>query len=247
MLDAHELLREEPGAGRAHARGDRRVRQRARDRSAEAGNAPGAGPHLRARARPAALARAHAELAVRRDPAAGNEMLAELMMDAGGPTKRPRSRARSIEADPSRYMQPLSHRRRGAAGRTMRRGDSAFRPRSSEAVGAGGRRPQPPRRPWPTAWRAPARPPKRSASSGRARRGSLRHRRARGAGDAVSLAGPRRRGARRARGIVPRLPQPTADTYGTVVHGFTVLGDGAGAREWAAKAHTGFPADPRFR
>ena len=48
-------------------------------------------------------------------------------------------------------------------------------------------------------------------------------------------------------GLVAAQPQPTADTYWTVVHAFTVLGDTAGAREWAAKAHTAFPADPRFR
>lgn len=40
---------------------------------------------------------------------------------------------------------------------------------------------------------------------------------------------------------------PTADTYWTVVHTFTVLGDLVAARRWAAIAKTRFPSDSRFR
>jgi Tfp pilus assembly protein PilF len=42
--------------------------------------------------------------------------------------------------------------------------------------------------------------------------------------------------------LVARTPQPTADTYWTVVHTLTVLGDTNGAREWGACAQ--FPRDP---
>jgi hypothetical protein len=47
--------------------------------------------------------------------------------------------------------------------------------------------------------------------------------------------------------VVTGLHQPNADAYWTVVHAFTVLGDAAAAREWAAKARGQFPRDPRFR
>jgi hypothetical protein len=48
-------------------------------------------------------------------------------------------------------------------------------------------------------------------------------------------------------GLVAAEPQPTADTYWTVVRTFTVLGDAPAAREWAARARARFPSDPRFR
>lgn len=48
-------------------------------------------------------------------------------------------------------------------------------------------------------------------------------------------------------GLVASEPRPSADTYWTVVKTFTVLGDAPTAREWAARARTRFPSDPRFR
>ena len=47
--------------------------------------------------------------------------------------------------------------------------------------------------------------------------------------------------------LVARTPKASADTYWTVVHTLTVLGDAAGAREWAARAREKFPRDSRFR
>jgi Tfp pilus assembly protein PilF len=47
--------------------------------------------------------------------------------------------------------------------------------------------------------------------------------------------------------LVARTPQPTADTYWTVIHTLTVLGDADGARDWAARAREKFPREPRFR
>jgi hypothetical protein len=48
-------------------------------------------------------------------------------------------------------------------------------------------------------------------------------------------------------GLVAAQRQANADAYWMVVHTFTVLGDAAAAREWAAKARAAFPSDPRFR
>jgi choline-sulfatase len=48
-------------------------------------------------------------------------------------------------------------------------------------------------------------------------------------------------------GLVTAQPQPDAEAYATVVHTFVVLGDLQAAAEWAARARTHFPSDPRFR
>ncbi|HVR71127.1 MAG TPA: tetratricopeptide repeat protein, partial [Vicinamibacteria bacterium] len=48
-------------------------------------------------------------------------------------------------------------------------------------------------------------------------------------------------------GLIETEPRPTADTYWTVVHTFSVLGDVESARLWAARARGLFPDDPRFR
>ena len=42
-------------------------------------------------------------------------------------------------------------------------------------------------------------------------------------------------------------PQAGPSEYWTVVRTLTGLGDGAAARQWTARAHGQFPADPRFR
>jgi hypothetical protein len=46
---------------------------------------------------------------------------------------------------------------------------------------------------------------------------------------------------------VTRTPNPTAETYWTIVHTLTVLGDTRAAREWVARGHEKFPQDSRFR
>jgi len=48
-------------------------------------------------------------------------------------------------------------------------------------------------------------------------------------------------------GLVAADPQPTAETYWTVVLTFSILGDEVEARRWAARARRLFPGDPRFR
>ena len=48
-------------------------------------------------------------------------------------------------------------------------------------------------------------------------------------------------------GLVAADRNANADTYWTVVHTFSVLGDVEAAREWAARARARYPADRRFR
>jgi tetratricopeptide (TPR) repeat protein len=48
-------------------------------------------------------------------------------------------------------------------------------------------------------------------------------------------------------GLVEAEPNPTADTYWTVVLTFSMLDDREAARHWAARARQLFPKDPRFR
>jgi hypothetical protein len=48
-------------------------------------------------------------------------------------------------------------------------------------------------------------------------------------------------------GLIAADPNPTADTYWTVVFTFSILGDESSARHWAARARDRFPRDPRFR
>jgi Tfp pilus assembly protein PilF len=47
-------------------------------------------------------------------------------------------------------------------------------------------------------------------------------------------------------GVVTANPRAGADEYEMVVRTFTLLGDTAAARAWAARAHARFPADRRF-
>jgi arylsulfatase A-like enzyme/Tfp pilus assembly protein PilF len=48
-------------------------------------------------------------------------------------------------------------------------------------------------------------------------------------------------------GLVTSQPQPSADSYATVVRTFLILGDGPAAAEWAARARSQFPGDARFK
>jgi arylsulfatase A-like enzyme/Tfp pilus assembly protein PilF len=48
-------------------------------------------------------------------------------------------------------------------------------------------------------------------------------------------------------GLVGAGPHPDPETYWTVVKTFSLLGDGAAAREWTARGRSKFPSDPRFR
>ena len=193
-------------------------------------------------------ARKHAELAVRRDPAAAYEMLAELMMDAGRMKDGAAFARQSLEADPSRYM---SHYLIGVvAQRTghCEEAIAAFR----KAIEAKAAEPN-----------AVVRNLHAGLADCLARTGSVadaeREFRAELAevpssteariGLATLYRSQRRDADARVvlEGLIAALPQENADAYWTVVHAFTVLGDAAAAHEWSAKARAVFPADPRFR
>ena len=130
-----------------------------------------------------------------------NEVLAELMMDAGRLGDAATFARRSVEADPSRYM---SHFVLGVVAQREGRCPDAIaafrRAIDAKRARAWRGRPQPARRAWRIVWPAPDRPPTRSASF---RRRSPRCRRRRRDASVsptlVSIAGPRRRGADRAR------------------------------------------------
>jgi arylsulfatase A-like enzyme/Tfp pilus assembly protein PilF len=195
-----------------------------------------------------ARARAHAELAARRDPAGGYEMLAELMMDAGRLADAAAFARRSVEADASRYM---SHYLIGVVAQRGGRCDeavAAFR-RAIDAkraepgavvrnlhagladclarMGAAEEAEREFRAelaavPW--------------SPEGRVGLATLYRSQGRDA-DARAVLG----------GLIAAQPEPTADAYWTVVHAFTLLGDTAAASEWKVKARARFPGDARFR
>ena len=193
-------------------------------------------------------AREHAELAARRDPAAANEVLAELMMDAGRLSDAVTFATRSIEADASRYM---SHFVIGVAAQRQGRcpeAIAAFRraidakraePHAvvrnlhaglADCLARTGRTADAEREfqaeiadvPW--------------SPEGRVGLANLYRSQGRDADARAALAG-----------IVTSLGQPTADAYWIVVRALTAQQDTVAAREWSAKARALFPTDRRFR
>jgi tetratricopeptide (TPR) repeat protein len=193
-------------------------------------------------------ARAHAELAARGDPAGSDEMLAELMMDAGQLKDAAAFARRSVETDPSRYM---GHYLIGVIAQRNGRCDEAI---------AAFRRAIDAKRAEPA---AVVRNLHAGLADCLARSGAAadaeREFRAElaevpsSAEGRVGLATLYRSQGRdqEARavldGLIAAQPQPDAGVYWTVVHAFTVLGDAAAAREWTAKARAQFPRDARFR
>jgi tetratricopeptide (TPR) repeat protein len=193
-------------------------------------------------------ARAHAELGARRDPAAGYELLAELMMDAGRGGDAAAFARRSLEADRSRYMSRyligVAAQRAGRCDEAIAAFRAAIDAKRAEpaavvrnlhagladclartgAVAEAERefRAELAEVPW--------------SPEGRVGLATLYRSQGRDS-DARAVLG----------GLIAALPQPNADAYWTVVHAFTVLGDAPAAREWAAKARTQFPRDARFR
>lgn len=193
-------------------------------------------------------AREHAELAARRDPAAANEVLAELMMDAGRLGDAAAFARRSVEADPSRYMSHFvlgvvaqregrcpdaiaAFRRAidakraepGAVVRNLHAGLADCLARAGQAADA--------EREFQAEIAAVP-----SSPEGRIGLANLYRSQGRDAEARTALAG-----------IVTTLPQPNADAYWMVVRALTAQRDPVAAREWSAKARALFPADRRFR
>ena len=194
------------------------------------------------------LARQHAELGSRRDPGQGYEILAELMMDAGRQDEAAADARRSLEVDPARYM---SHYLLGVIAQQRARCDEAIG-HFERAIDAKRLEPQAVVRNLHAALAdCLARAGRESdaereftaelaaiADSPEARVGlaTLYKSQGRDADARTVLTG-----------LVASTPTPTAETYWTVVHTLTVLGDTAAAREWAARGRDKFPHDARFR
>ena len=195
-----------------------------------------------------ALARQHAEIGSQRDPAQGFEILAELMMDAGRFSDAAAFARRSLDADSSRYMseyllgviaqqradcrQAIGHFERAIA--RMR-----LEPRAvvrnlhaglGDCLARSGREADAEREFKAELAAIPDSP------EGHLGLATLYESQGRGPDARAALAG-----------LIDSSRAPTADTYWTVVHGLTVLGELTTAREWAARAHGKFPTDPRFR
>jgi tetratricopeptide (TPR) repeat protein len=195
-----------------------------------------------------ARAREHAELAVERDPAAADEILASLAMDEGRLADASAFARRSVEVDASRYM---SHFVLGVIAQRQGRCDQAIgdftraidakraEPNAvvrnlhaglADCLARVGRQPDAEREfraelsaiPW--------------SPEGRVGLATLYRSQGRDQEARATLAG-----------LVTSNPQPSAESYWTVVHTFAVLGDGVSARDWTARAHAAFPRDSRFR
>jgi len=194
------------------------------------------------------LARQHAELGIQRDPGQGYEILAELMMDAGRFDDAVAAAGRSLQADPSRYMSRyllgVVAQQRGRCDEAIGHFQAAIEAKRLEPLAV-----------------------VRNLHTGladclaRTGRESDAEREFKAeiavivdsAEARVGLATLYKSQGRAAEAravmadLVARTPQPTADTYWTVIHTLTVLGDADGARDWAARAREKFPREPRFR
>jgi tetratricopeptide (TPR) repeat protein len=194
------------------------------------------------------LARQHAELGVQRDPAQAYEILAELMMDAGRFDDAAANARRSLEVDPSRYMSRfllgVIAQQRGKCDEAIGHFEGAIESKRLEphavvrtlhsaladCLARAGR--------YADAEREYKAELAAIVDSPEARVGLATLYKSQGReGEARTVMAD----------LVARTPQPTADTYWTVVHTLTVLGDNDGAREWAARGRETFPRDPRFR
>jgi len=198
--------------------------------------------------RQADKARAHAELAAERDPAAAYETLAELSMDAGRADEAETFARKSIDADPSRYM---SHFIAGVVEQRRGRCDQAI-PFYERAIELKRIEPQAVVRNLHAGLADCLARAGRTADAEREFKAEL---------EAVPASPEARVGLatlyrsqgrdREARDVLERLiaatPNADAGTYWTVVHAFRVLGDDQAAREWSARARAKFPQDPRFR
>jgi choline-sulfatase len=194
------------------------------------------------------LARQHAELGSQRDPGQGYEILAELMMDAGRSDEAAADARRSLEVDPSRYM---SHYLLGVIAQQHARCDEAIG-HFERAIESKRLEPHAVVRNLHSALADCLARAGREADAEREFKAELAaildspeaH-----VGLATLYKSQGRPGDARAvmADLVAHTPEPTADTYWTVVHTLTVLDDAAGAREWATRGREKFPRDSRFR
>ena len=194
------------------------------------------------------LARQHAELGSRRDPGQGYEILAELMMDAGRQDEAAADARKSLDVDPSRYM---SHYLLGVIARQQAKCDDAIG-HFERAIDAKRLEPRAVVRNLHAALADCLARAGRESDAEREFQAELAAI-ADSAEARVGLATLYRSQGRQAdartvlTGLVASSQPPTAETYWTVVHTLTLLGDNAAAREWAARGREKFPKDSRFR
>jgi arylsulfatase A-like enzyme/Flp pilus assembly protein TadD len=190
----------------------------------------------------------HADLAARREPGKGYEMQAQILLDLNRPDEAAAAARRSLEADPQRAM---SHFVLGVVAQKAGRYEDALaafgkaqeanrlekgsivltlHARMADCLARLGREADAEREflaeikdvPW-------------------SREGRV--------GLAMLYRSQGRDGEARAavEGLVAATPRADPEAYWTVVKTFSLLGDGAAAREWATRARSKFPRDPRFR
>ena len=194
------------------------------------------------------LAVPHAEVAASREPGKAYEMLGQIMLDESRLDKAAEYARRSLEADPQRvmghfvlgviaqkagrYEEALAAFRQAEAANRLQKGSVVLKLHASMAdcLARLGREAEAEREfqaeirdvPW--------------SSEGRVGLAMLYRSQGRDAEARAALSA-----------LVAAQPKPSAETYWTVVHTFSVLGDVAAAREWASRARSKFPADARFR
>jgi tetratricopeptide (TPR) repeat protein len=194
------------------------------------------------------LAVEHAELAARRNPGKAYEVLAQLMMDQGKLTAAATYARKSLAADDERVMSHFilgvlaeREKRYEEALASFRRAEEAKRLRKQailrdlhanigECLAHLGREAEAERELRKEIEILPY------SRKGRQVLAMLYQSQGRTAEARSVLAG-----------LIEAEPNPTADSYWTVVFTFSVLGDEQEARRWAARARARFPNDPRFR
>jgi tetratricopeptide (TPR) repeat protein len=194
------------------------------------------------------LAAKHAELAAQRDPGEGYEVAAQLMMDRRDPARAEALARQSLAADPQRLM---SHFILGVLAQKAGRYD--------EALGSFRKAEEIQKRQKRTVVRSlHANIGDCLARLGREAEAEREFRaeieilpatREGRVGLATLYRSQRRDDEARAvlAGLVTAESPPSAETYWTVVHTLSVLGDVEGARQFARRAQARFPSDPRFR
>src|SRR6185295_10738623 len=190
----------------------------------------------------------HAQIASGRDPALGNETLAQLMMDRGDLTRAVGFARKSVEADPqriiSRFILGVAAQRAGryedALGEFRQPEEAKRRQRRvvvknlhanmADCLARLGREAE-------------------AEKEFLAELEAIPHSEEARIGLAMLYRSQGRDGEARAAlaGLVTQLASPGPEAFLKVVQTFTALGDKEAAREWAARGRAQFPSDARFR
>ena len=190
----------------------------------------------------------HAELAAEREPARGNEALAQLMMDRGDVPRAVEHARRSLAADPqlvmSRFILGVAAQRAGRyedALAEFRRAEEQKRRQRRVVV----------RNLHANMGDCLARLGREAEAERefRAELLAIPHSEEARVGLALLYRSQGRDAEARAAlgGLVAAHPRPGPEVYLKVVQTFTMLGDMEAARTWAARGREAFPADRRFR